>query len=225
MGGPMKEKRGEAADSQRGRPRPGDDGPFPAPPHLGAADPVRAGGEARAHPGVRPGRVHCGGGRRACGCSDRLGERRLMGRRRSRGSVRRLPSGRWQIRYTGPDGLRRSARATYPTKADANRALSLIDAEIIRGTWVDPSRDRHALADYAARWVQERPGLSPRTVERTKGRAAPSHRAAARSSRPSFDHPGCTRVASGAARRWRWPDDRRQGVSVAARCPVHRCRR
>ena len=88
-----------------------------------------------------------------------------MGRRRSRGSVRRLPSGRWQIRYTGPDGLRRSARATYPTKADANRALSLIDAEIIRGTWVDPSRDRHALADYAARWVQERPGLSPRTVE------------------------------------------------------------
>ena len=46
---------------------------FPRRPHLGAADPVRAGGEARAHPGVRPGRVHCGGGRRACGCSDRLG--------------------------------------------------------------------------------------------------------------------------------------------------------
>lgn len=92
-----------------------------------------------------------------------------MARRRSRGSVRRLPSGRWQIRYTGPDGLRRSARATYPTKADANRALSLIDAEIIRGTWVDPSRDRHSLADYAARWVQERPGLSPRTVELYQG--------------------------------------------------------
>jgi integrase len=83
--------------------------------------------------------------------------------------VRRLPSGRWQIRYTGPDGLRRSARATYPTKADANRALSLIDAEIIRGTWVDPRRDRHSLADYAARWAQERPGLSPRTVELYEG--------------------------------------------------------
>lgn len=92
-----------------------------------------------------------------------------MARRRSRGSVRRLPSGRWQVRYTAPDGLRRSAEHTYPTKADATKALSLIDTAIIRGSWVDPSRDIPALGEYAERWIEERPGLSPRTVELYRG--------------------------------------------------------
>ncbi len=41
-----------------------------------------------------------------------------MAGKRARGSLRRLPSGNWQVRYTGPDGLRRSARQTYSTKAD-----------------------------------------------------------------------------------------------------------
>ena len=88
-----------------------------------------------------------------------------MASRRARGSVRRLPSGRWQVRYTGPDGQRRSAQHTYPTKADANKALSLIDTEIIRGSWVDPSRESRRLDEYAETWIDERPGLSPRTVE------------------------------------------------------------
>jgi integrase len=89
--------------------------------------------------------------------------------RRTRGSVRRLPSGRWQVRYTAPDGQRRSAEHTYPTKADATKALSLIDTAIIRGSWVDPKRETSALGEYAQRWIQERPGLSPRTVELYSG--------------------------------------------------------
>lgn len=88
-----------------------------------------------------------------------------MGGRRTRGSLRRLPSGRWQIRYTGPDGLRRSARHTYPTKADATRALALIEADIIRGKWVDPSSSPRSLEEYASAWISERPGLSARTTE------------------------------------------------------------
>jgi len=88
-----------------------------------------------------------------------------MAGKRARGSLRRLPSGNWQVRYTGPDGLRRSARQTYPTKADGNRVLALIEADIIRGKWVDPTLSRRSLSEYGRLWVTERPGLSPRTIE------------------------------------------------------------
>lgn len=38
----------------------------------------------------------------------------VMGKR-VRGSIRRLPSGRWQVRYTGLDGLRRTLEQTHRT--------------------------------------------------------------------------------------------------------------
>ena len=84
---------------------------------------------------------------------------------RSWGNVRRLPSGRWQVRYTGPDGVRRSARHTYGTRADAGRALALIQTEIIRGSWVDPAVAPVTLREYAIRWLAERATLSSSTVQ------------------------------------------------------------
>jgi hypothetical protein len=47
------------------------------------------------------------------------------GRRRRFGSIRRLPLGRWQARYTGPDGVDRPADDTFDTKADAENWLTL----------------------------------------------------------------------------------------------------
>jgi hypothetical protein len=38
---------------------------------------------------------------------------------RSFGTIRKLPSGRCQARYRGPDGLRRSAPSTFARKSDA----------------------------------------------------------------------------------------------------------
>lgn len=40
-------------------------------------------------------------------------------RRRRFGHIRRLPSGRFQARYTGPDGVDRPAPRTFRTKAEA----------------------------------------------------------------------------------------------------------
>ncbi|MGW0103211.1 site-specific integrase, partial [Nocardia sp. NPDC003354] len=37
-------------------------------------------------------------------------------RRREFGTVRKLPSGRWQARYLGPDGQRHKAPETFATK-------------------------------------------------------------------------------------------------------------
>jgi integrase len=81
------------------------------------------------------------------------------------GSIRKRTSGRYQVRYQGPDGLMRSAPETFARKAEAERYLSLVDAQIMRGDWTDPTRSKIRLRDYAAAWIAERPGLRPRTVD------------------------------------------------------------
>jgi Phage integrase, N-terminal SAM-like domain len=81
------------------------------------------------------------------------------------GSVRKRESGRYQARYPGPDGQLRSAPETFARKADAERYLTLIDAQMMRGEWTDPERGKIRLQDYAETWIPERAGLRPRTVE------------------------------------------------------------
>lgn len=58
------------------------------------------------------------------------------------GNVRKRESGRYQIRYPGPDGRTRTGTETYERKSDAERALSLIEAQIIKGEWNDPERGK-----------------------------------------------------------------------------------
>jgi len=81
------------------------------------------------------------------------------------GNIRKRESGRYQIRYPGPDGQMRSGTDTYERKSDAERALSLIEAQIIRGEWTDPERGKIKLKEYAETWISQRPGLRPRTVD------------------------------------------------------------
>jgi integrase len=81
------------------------------------------------------------------------------------GNVRRLPSGRYQARYPGPDGRLRSHPQTFDRKGDAERALSLIEAQIVAGDWADPQRGKTRLGDYASDWITQRPGLRIRTVD------------------------------------------------------------
>jgi integrase len=92
----------------------------------------------------------------------------MAGKRRF-GRVRRLPSGRWQARYKGPDGIDRPATRTFASKADAERWLSLTEAEIIRGDWLDPDLGQVLFADYARAWVTERPNLKPKTAQSYEG--------------------------------------------------------
>lgn len=78
-----------------------------------------------------------------------------MGRRQY-GAVRKLPSGRWQARYLGPDGRYRNGARTFATKADANRYLSQVQADRERGVWLDPEASSTRLRDYALRWLEQR---------------------------------------------------------------------
>lgn len=88
----------------------------------------------------------------------------MAGKRRQFGRVRKLPSGRYQARYRGPDGIDRPAPETFRTKRDADDWLADRQSELRQGDWRDPDAGRVPFGDYAAAWVRERP-LAPRTAE------------------------------------------------------------
>jgi len=88
-----------------------------------------------------------------------------MPKKRRFGRIRRLPSGRYQARYRDPEGIDRPAPYTFANKTDADRWLTQVDAEIIKGTWRDPDRGRIKLDEYLPEWISQRPGLRPRTVD------------------------------------------------------------
>lgn len=83
----------------------------------------------------------------------------MAGKRRVRG----LPSGRWQARYKGPDGIDRPAPQTFARKVDAEKWLVRTEAEIDNDLWLNPDDGKVAFADYAHAWIEERPNLRPST--------------------------------------------------------------
>ena len=91
------------------------------------------------------------------------------GRRRRFGSVRRLPSGRYQARYPGPDGMIRPADDTFATKTEAEVWLIRKEAELIEGEWIDPDAGAVLVPDYGSTWIEERAGLRPKTVSIYRG--------------------------------------------------------
>jgi integrase len=82
------------------------------------------------------------------------------------GNARELPSGRWQVRYRGPDGKLRPAPNTFKDKRSAQRWLSLKEAEIARGEWIDPDAGKVTVEEWGRRWLASvEPSLKPKTRE------------------------------------------------------------
>ena len=79
------------------------------------------------------------------------------------GSMRRLSSGRWQVRYRDLAGVMHTGPHTFTSKADAARYLALVEADLHRGTWADPKLGRITLAEWAKRWQQTTSDLRPTT--------------------------------------------------------------
>ena len=84
------------------------------------------------------------------------------GHRRASGAVRKLPSGRWQARYTGPDGAMRTL-GTYPTKAEADQALAHEVSRMARGVWHDPRLGDQPLGEWFRGWIDTRGDLARST--------------------------------------------------------------
>lgn len=89
----------------------------------------------------------------------------MASRRRTFGSVRRLPSGRWQTSYWHL-GKRHRGPYTFRAKADAQAWLSNVETDIRRGAWVDPSAGQLTVEVLADRWLEHNPAKRKSTLQR-----------------------------------------------------------
>ncbi len=148
--------------------------------------------------------------------------------KRQFGNVRKLPSGRFQARYTGPDGHMHAARRengqalTFETRGDANDWLSLRRSEILRNDWLPPATPTAApvtVREFAQAWLAHR-DLEDRTRER-------DHRAATEVPRNSGHPPSsCGSKWRRSSRRTCGPRglDGRGAAPAAGRGPRRRLR-
>lgn len=104
----------------------------------------------------------------------------MNGKRRF-GRVRRLPSGRFQARYLGPDGKDRPAPDTFATKTEAEVWLTRKEIEIRDSEWIDPDLGKVAFETYATWWIRDP------DAQTTDGRAVPGF--AGQASAPVFRQP------------------------------------
>ncbi|MDX3430314.1 tyrosine-type recombinase/integrase [Streptomyces sp. ME01-18a] len=116
------------------------------------------------------------------------------GKRRRFGSVRKLPSGRFQARYPGPDGLMRSAPETFPTQTDGDRWLVRKEAEILDGRWKNPD-DKVLFGVYADAWFKEHDYAA--TTRERNGSALRLHVL------PTFANVVLSEITTPQIRRWR----------------------
>lgn len=129
------------------------------------------------------------------------------------GSTRKLPSGRWQGRYLGPDMVRHVGPTTFQTKGDAQAWLSEERRLISLRQWSPPKertlaaaaaeadRRGRTLATYAEAWVAAR-------VTSSGAALRPSTRAGYRNSLdvhilPEFGHLPLDEITTAAIRQWR----------------------
>ena len=92
--------------------------------------------------------------------------------KRSFGSIRKLPSGRFQVRYTGPDGTYVTAHRTYSARQDAEAYLTdrrrEIDAEEWTAAVAKKRAEKVTFGDYATTWIAGRQVAGRPIKERTR---------------------------------------------------------
>ena len=78
--------------------------------------------------------------------------------RRGFGAIRRLPSGRYQASYTGPDTARHNAPQTFETRLDAEGWLHRQHRTVSGDDWTPPAARRPAgtVGDYTQAWLADR---------------------------------------------------------------------
>jgi Phage integrase, N-terminal SAM-like domain len=88
--------------------------------------------------------------------------------RASTGHIRKLKNGRFQARFTFPDGVRRPAPTTFQTKRDATAWLAQQSADVSRGQWsLTKATMPVSFADYADEWLKHRKVRGRSLADRT----------------------------------------------------------
>jgi integrase len=89
----------------------------------------------------------------------------MAAKRRRFGRIRKLPSGKYQASFVGPNGRRQNAPDTFLTKTDASRWLAKVEADLSRGTWLDDELGRQPFGEYARTWLRDNTKIGPRYRE------------------------------------------------------------
>ncbi len=79
------------------------------------------------------------------------------------GTIRQMPSGKWQVRYTGTDGIQRVAPHTFLSKKQAEVWLARKQIEIEDQKWRPPELGKETVAIWAERWMATKVNLKPKT--------------------------------------------------------------
>ncbi|TGN65387.1 site-specific integrase [Nocardioides eburneiflavus] len=100
----------------------------------------------------------------------------------------------WVVMWTDPSGKQKSK--SFEKKAHASQFRATVEADMARGSYIDPKRGRVVFADYAAEWVRRRA---------KKGAANTRHANAARLRNhvtPYFEHLTLDRIDDDAVLDW-----------------------
>ncbi len=138
-----------------------------------------------------------------------------MARRRQFGSIRKLPSGRWQARYTDATGVVHTGRDTFRTKADAASYLATVEADMLRGSWVDPRLSRVTFGEWVEKWWEVSGDLRPTTRDLYEYLLR-------RFLLPTFERVPVGSIDTLAVRRWRAGLERDAGVGASTRAKAYR---
>ena len=82
-----------------------------------------------------------------------------MARQATFATIEQLPSKRWQVRYTGPDGVADQAPHTFDDRMTPRRTWSRVRRKIDRDRWNatdDNPTEQITFGAYAARWLANR---------------------------------------------------------------------
>jgi integrase len=90
-----------------------------------------------------------------------------MGRRQF-GTIRKLPSGRFQARYRDDAGNQIAAPQTFDTKTAASQWLAALQTDMERGAYADPTAGAVSFADWAEDWMGFKSGQRPATLARDR---------------------------------------------------------
>ncbi|RIJ45004.1 hypothetical protein DZF93_00690 [Clavibacter michiganensis subsp. insidiosus] len=127
--------------------------------------------------------------------------------KRTSGSVRRLPSGRWQARHRDPEGRLRTL-GTFDTQKVADQTLAAAQTDVTRGVWTDPALSGVTFAQFAA-------DVLP-TYEWKRSTREQHEATMRRSLLPSFGSVPLAKITRQRVDRW-WADGGKRGHLVARR--------
>lgn len=71
---------------------------------------------------------------------------------------------RWYVRYRTPDGQQRTK--TFDRKVDATTYLTTIESSKLTGAYIDPTRSKVLVGDWADQWLKTKLNVTPTTRQR-----------------------------------------------------------